>query len=73
MFYSEFYADRKRAIDADIKRNLELSTLAYSNSTACKHKGKQALKALQRLRAEYDAIVAAENREREMWEAAQAE
>lgn len=73
MFYNEFYSDRKRAIECEIQRNIQLSELVYSDSKVCQRKGKQALKALQRLRAQLDSIIAAESLECEMWESMQSE
>lgn len=68
MFYAEFYENRLRRISAEMDRKRVEAGLMASPSTVCKHRGKAALKALERLQSEYKQVLAAMSAEAASWE-----
>lgn len=67
--FNEFYASKKAAIRAEIAQQGKYAALIYSSSSACVKRAKRAIKALERLTAQLEALERAEALEREMWEA----
>lgn len=56
MFHSEYYAARLASIDAEIRRKQRVASLIFSENRLCQRRARAAIKRLEILRRDYDAL-----------------
>lgn len=59
MFYSEYYANRIAAVEAEIANTARYAAMINSPYEVCRKRAKRAEKRLVRLREQIDALMAA--------------
>lgn len=63
MFHSEYYAARLASIDAEIRRKQITASLIFSENKLRQRRARAAIKRLEILRRDYDALAAIASQE----------